>query len=225
MPPMTHPAETEPAPSTRQRLLDVAFELLLEQGYRDTTVQSVARRAGLTIGAIYANFANKHHLLAEAALGALHRVTPAELLDNTEMSASTLGDLLALQMSVPATAQDRLLTEITGASMREMKEDSPILQSLHHLADVTRTWIRSAQRRGELDPDLPTEPLVNHVLALLLGSVTTKSLGLPQPGFEDSRRMFQRVLAALAPGGGVGPAPAGATGPGPAEPRDQGGAT
>lgn len=197
---MTEAGENgQPAPSTRQRLLDVAFDLLLEQGYRDTTVQAVARRAGLTIGAIYANFANKHHLLAEAALRVLHDMTAAEWLESTDVNAKTLGDLLALQMSLPATPQHRLLTEITGASMREMKEDSPILQSLHNLADLVRHWLQAGQRRKVIDPDLPIEPLVNLVISLILGSWTTKSLGLPQPDFETSRELIRRVLASLAP--------------------------
>jgi len=188
-------------PTTRQRLLDVAFELLLEQGYQDTTVQAVARRAGLTIGAIYANFANKHHLMAEAALRALDRVTGMYVLNNDTVNADTLGDILALQMSIPATPQHRLLTEITGVSMREMKDDSPILQNLHNVADVASAWISTAQANGEVDPALKLEPLVNHFVALILGSVTTKSLGLPQPDFESSREMIQRVLDALAPPG------------------------
>jgi AcrR family transcriptional regulator len=197
---MTDPGDNgQPVPSTRQRLLDVAFELLLEQGYQDTTVQAVARRAGLTIGAIYANFANKHHLMAEAALRSLDRVTGVYVLE-TEVSFDTLGDILALQMSIPATPQHRLLTEITGVSMREMKDDSPILQNLHKVADVARYWTAAAQARGDIDPKLPLEPLVNHFVALILGSVTTKSLGLPQPDFEASREMIQRVLEALGPG-------------------------
>jgi len=196
---MTDPGDNgQPVPSTRQRLLDVAFELLLEQGYQDTTVQAVARRAGLTIGAIYANFANKHHLMAEAALRALDRVTGVYVLEK-EVSFDTLRDILALQMSIPATPQHRLLTEITGVSMREMKDDSPILQNLHMVAEVARRWTSAAQERGDIDPELPLEPLVNHFVALILGSVTTKSLGLPQPDFESSQEMIQRVLDALRP--------------------------
>jgi AcrR family transcriptional regulator len=200
---MTDAGESgQPAPSTRQRLLDVAFTLLLEQGYRDTTVQSVARRAGLTIGAIYANFANKHHLLAEAALRALDEMTANEWLETGDLGSKTLGDMLALQMSLPPTPQHRLLTEITGASMREMKEDSPILQNLHNLADLVRHWIQAGQARNEIDPELPIEPLVNHVISLILGSWTTKSLGLPQPDYEASREMIQRVMHALGPPAG-----------------------
>jgi hypothetical protein len=64
---------------------------------------------------------------------------------------------------------------------------------------VARYWLSAAQDRGDIDPDLPLEPMVNHFVALILGSVTTKSLGLPQPDFAASREMIQRVLDALGP--------------------------
>jgi len=55
------------APSdTRQRLLDAATEVFLEKGYEGTRVAEIARRAGLTTGAIYGNFGSKSDLLTEA---------------------------------------------------------------------------------------------------------------------------------------------------------------
>ena len=58
----------EPAPtdSTRQRLLDAATEVFLEKGYDGTRVAEIARRAGLTTGAIYGNFGSKADLLTAA---------------------------------------------------------------------------------------------------------------------------------------------------------------
>ena len=55
--------------TTRQRLLDAATEVFLEKGYEGTRVAEVARRAGLTTGAIYGNFESKADLL-NAALAA-----------------------------------------------------------------------------------------------------------------------------------------------------------
>ena len=49
--------------TTRGRLLDAAAEVFCERGYDGTTVAEVARRAGLTTGAIYANFRDKAELL------------------------------------------------------------------------------------------------------------------------------------------------------------------
>jgi AcrR family transcriptional regulator len=55
-----------PSDSTRQRLLDAATEVFLEKGYEGTRVAEIARRAGLTTGAIYGNFGSKAELLTEA---------------------------------------------------------------------------------------------------------------------------------------------------------------
>lgn len=62
----TRVGESAPADSTRQRLLDAATEVFLENGYDGTRVAEIARRAGLTTGAIYGNFESKAELLTAA---------------------------------------------------------------------------------------------------------------------------------------------------------------
>ena len=52
--------------SSRDRLLAAAVEVFVEQGYEGARVQDIARAAGLTTGAIYANFRGKAELLFEA---------------------------------------------------------------------------------------------------------------------------------------------------------------
>ena len=52
---------------TRSRLLDAAVEVFAEDGYEGARVQEIARRAGLTTGAIYAQFRNKAELLQQAS--------------------------------------------------------------------------------------------------------------------------------------------------------------
>jgi AcrR family transcriptional regulator len=52
---------------TRARLLEAARELIREKGHAHTTLDDVARRAGMTSGAIYGNFRNRDELFV--ALG------------------------------------------------------------------------------------------------------------------------------------------------------------
>lgn len=52
------------AEKTRQSLIDAAEILFLEQGVTRTSLDQVARRAGVTRGALYWHFANKVDLLA-----------------------------------------------------------------------------------------------------------------------------------------------------------------
>ncbi|MEA4906543.1 MAG: TetR/AcrR family transcriptional regulator [Anaerolineaceae bacterium] len=53
---------------TRARVVDAAYQLFLEQGYHATSMRDVARRAGLTVGAIYNHFATKEDLWKEIVL-------------------------------------------------------------------------------------------------------------------------------------------------------------
>jgi AcrR family transcriptional regulator len=47
---------------TRATLLDAARAVVREKGYARTTLAAVARRAGMTTGAIYGNFKNRDEL-------------------------------------------------------------------------------------------------------------------------------------------------------------------
>ena len=47
---------------TRAKLLEAARDEIREKGYAHTTLEAVARRAGMTTGAIYGNFKNRDEL-------------------------------------------------------------------------------------------------------------------------------------------------------------------
>src|SRR5580692_4803528 len=49
---------------TRAKLIQVAAQLSEEKGFDGVTMQEVARRAGMSNGAIYGNFKNREDLLA-----------------------------------------------------------------------------------------------------------------------------------------------------------------
>ena len=52
---------------TRAALLEAARALVRETGYERTTLEAVARRAGMTTGAIYGNFKNRDELFIALA--------------------------------------------------------------------------------------------------------------------------------------------------------------
>ncbi|MCH2162553.1 MAG: TetR family transcriptional regulator [Phycisphaerales bacterium] len=54
------------AVATRQRLIDAAVASLCTHGWAGTTTTVVARRAGVSQGALYKHFGNKHQLIAAA---------------------------------------------------------------------------------------------------------------------------------------------------------------
>src|SRR5438045_7394502 len=91
------------APSTSDRLLEAAGEVFAEQGYDGVRVQDIARRAGLTTGAIYANFRNKAGLLLQAI--------------NSLSSTYLAGALAERQPDAGEVRGARYLTEVTARAI------------------------------------------------------------------------------------------------------------
>jgi AcrR family transcriptional regulator len=107
----------EPSDSTRQRLLDAATEVFLEKGYEATRVAEIARRAGLTTGAIYGNFHSKADLLTAAL---------ASVVDGA--LAASAADLAALMEALPdgyKTSEDEV-----RAALELMTVGSVVLRGL-----------------------------------------------------------------------------------------------
>src|SRR4029077_16171151 len=50
---------------TKDRMLEAALALFMEQGYDDTTIRQVAAAAGVAVQTVYFTFGNKSRLLAE----------------------------------------------------------------------------------------------------------------------------------------------------------------
>src|SRR5579863_703397 len=69
--------------STRERILDIALELFLEQGYDKTSLREIAERMGFTKAALYYHFSSKTDMLM-----ALHQ----RLHEVTERTLDELGD-------------------------------------------------------------------------------------------------------------------------------------
>lgn len=77
--------------STRDRLVAATLAELDDKGYSAIRVDDIARRAGLTTGAIYASFPSKHDLLL-AALRSRHRGAVAAALRSGHASPDALLD-------------------------------------------------------------------------------------------------------------------------------------
>src|SRR5215211_4801862 len=116
--------------STHDRLLEAAYEQLLEVGYEGATIESVARRASLTIGAIYRNFTNKPELLVLAVLrrptALPHAVAAPEMADRVGQDEpegrarlDELALFLAEHLSAAPHPDHRLLTEVAGATVQQ----------------------------------------------------------------------------------------------------------
>ena len=200
--------KTGTRPSTRARLLVAAYELLVKEGYQAATLQGVARRAQLSTGAIYSHFVNKQELMSAAVLDHWTHIQEeaTAIRDGTgDWPDHPLVRRMARHLAAPAEPIHQLLTEVTGAVMRDQGDAaSPLFGSVQLLTWGIRASIDQAKKDGAIDPTLATEALTTVLLNLYLGTITSKAWGMEQPDLEE----VSRVLTALA--GGLGP-PSGRT--------------
>ena len=90
---------------TREALLRAARELIRERGHERTTLEQVARRAGMTTGAIYGNFKNRAELFIALGQRYWAPVVPVVAPDATlaeAMRALATATLAAVEERTPA---------------------------------------------------------------------------------------------------------------------------
>src|SRR3954451_13281911 len=158
---------------TRAALLEAARALIRERGYERTTLEKVAKRAGMTTGAIYGNFKNRDELfiaLGQAYWPPIAPRIPAGATFAEAMHAIAEATLAAVDQRTPAA-----VGRLTGLAYA-LK--NPELRS--RVAAVTKSsyefgaeWLRTFDP-GQLP--MPPEDLVRVIHALIEGLVMQRIL-------------------------------------------------
>lgn len=193
-------AAAKPA-STRDRLLKAAAEVFREEGYERTRVSEVARRAGLTTGAIYANFRGKSELLREAVTAGSEDVL-VQLAAELRAGASyrDLLGILAHRVARASDGPDRtLLLEAFAAARRDPEVAEDLRRMVARGGRRLARTVEQARAAAEIAADVDVEALVRFCQAVAFGYYLLDGLGLPAPASEDWDALVEMVLDGLAP--------------------------
>lgn len=204
----TDPALVSDAPGDddplRERLLAAATEVFAEKGYAGAGVAEIARRAGVTTGAIYSRYSGKAELLAEAIEAATS--TEFDSLFSDHRFEGRMEDILRI-------AGSHLVQRNTNPSAAELHAPGMLLESFaaaRHEPDVLGLLqARMADRRarlaeivdaakatGGIDEEVDTEALVTFCHAVGLGFLLLEVLDHPMPERTAWERLIARLLAA-----------------------------
>lgn len=141
--------QAERRESTRAKLLDAAMACLVTSGYRELTTTAVAKRAGVSQGALFKHFATKQQLLAAtvehlfavlraeydarfAAFAAVQEPTVAAALELLTESMSDPRYLAALELLTAARTDPELQASLGpvvsahGEHLRQLAHQLPI---------------------------------------------------------------------------------------------------
>lgn len=179
---------------TRARLLEAARELIREKGYERTTLQDVARRAGMTSGAIYGNFRNRDDLFM-----ALAGVYWAPIKPVIRRGTSFADKMRALADATIAAIPDRraaAVGRLTGMAYALTHEElrAQVREATAKSFGAGAAWLSAVADDGGLP--MPAEMLVCVIHAMTEGLLFQRFL-TPELVPDE---VFHAAFAALAGG-------------------------
>jgi AcrR family transcriptional regulator len=182
--------------STRDRLLAAAVEVFVDQGYDGARLQDIARAAGLTTGAVYANFRGKDELLF-AAIGARAGVEVDGLLaEALDLQPRALLELLGDQL-VQLRRQPPLLIDAVAAARRDDELAAGLRERLHVRERVLVDVVDKAKLDGAIDPVLDSEVFARFGLTLAMGALVLRTLKVDPPAAGEWHQLISRLLDAV----------------------------
>ena len=187
--------------ATRDRLLDAAVAVFSEKGYEGARVSDIARRAGLTTGAIYARFENKADLLREAiersSEQGLGRLFPPDVVAAGPAALLTEMGRHLIDSDTPDWVEG-VLVEALGAARRDPLVAENLREVLGLQNQILAGLIGQGKEQGVFDPAVDTAAAVQFCTALSLGMLLLGSLGMAPPERAGWEELIGRLVASVA---------------------------
>ena len=182
------------------RLLAAAADLFAEKGYEQAGVAEIARRAGVTTGAIYSRYTGKADLLQDAVKN--HAPTEITRLLRAEDNDQSPKDILA-DMGEHLLDDLHESTGIFIEALVAARRDPDLAIVLHQLAtqegEQVKKILEAAKTSGSIDQDLDNLALVRLAHAIGYGMNVTRLLGLELPTNDSWTDVINRVINSFAP--------------------------
>src|SRR5881296_76060 len=211
------PRAERPEPS-RKQLMAAAIDCFARLGYQGTSIDRIARDAGVTKGAVYYHFRDKEELLFEAVkdrVGGFEKQILADAVPE-EDALTTLRRVIDACFFHATVSNHRrfiitLMVEALDTNPALSVEFRNILRRMRvFLADV----LRRGQQRGVLRGDVSAEAAAAVVAGGIMGAEIQH---YQDPEQVDLRAILdtlvEQMAAWLAPRGGARKAAGGGTGP------------
>jgi AcrR family transcriptional regulator len=162
----------EQAEITRQKLVDAALILVEKKGYERMTVDDICEKAGVTKGAFYGHFKNKHQVIVEEFLRAdthYKEVFPEIMKEPTYVDKAIAFSRYALQFI--ADQGITLIKVAYSTTIRPGAKQSPIGSRERALYQIAEYLIREAQAAGEARTDIEAAEMAEVLIRGVRGIV------------------------------------------------------
>ena len=179
--------ETRPAPrpslreqqkrQTRATILDAAAELIGEQGFRETTIDDIARAAGASRATLYSYFPSKDLIVREIVI---------ELWNEAEALYQVFGDLEEWTRASIRGWVERLVEAWEASAVRLRVQNSGLVRYDDFYVDYHRRFVAALTANAELWSRFDADDVPRRALVLIGGVATFMNTWLVR-GWETDR--------------------------------------
>jgi len=181
--------------STKERLMAAAIDVVGDVGVNQARASEIARRAGLTTGAIYSNYRTKEELIAAAML-VRHEQLFQEALGTGGPGIPLSSTLIRILTSNEDSA-NRVLLEVAAAASRDPDLGERFRMHLQRRVEAISELVDAEKRSGRISQEIDTASL-SYLLNLIgLGNVFAQALQTPRPDGDAIESTLSRLGAAI----------------------------
>ena len=179
----------------KSRILEAANKVFAERGYHEATMDDIAKRLGVSKGAIYLYFSSKEDLfeaMCKTAPQAFKEILFSSFGNevNPIQSATEFFDkMLKMSASNPG-----LSFEILSEASRNPSLKRILKQNHQEYEEVLTNFLAEGRKRRIVGDNLDLRPLANSLIALWNGLETLLVSGL---SIEEARRAWLEALKAI----------------------------
>lgn len=192
---------------TTVRLLDAAAAEFIELGYDGARISSIARRAGLTPGAVYARWQNKGEMMAATLDHIFEKILPGPIQGdpgNPSSQDMPAGEALLGRAAELMRGEERprVMVQVFASTRNNADLRTRLQAFLNQEASQLSRQIESGKGNGSCDPEISTPALTFLLQSIGIGVELMLESGVDHrhtPTPEQWNRLQERFAAAIAP--------------------------
>lgn len=171
------------SPETREKILKAAYEMLIEVGFMDLTIEGVAARAGVGKPTIYRRWECKASLAMDAFLEA---VTPEITFPDTGSATEDFREQMQKVVKIMNSSRGEVLANVIGCGQANNDLITAFRKNwlLPRREDAKRIFIKGVAR-GELRDDIDVEVAIDALYSPLFYRLLLKHAPLTESKVDE----------------------------------------
>lgn len=181
-------------------LLRAAIDEFAAKGLDKAGVAAIARRAGVTTGAIYSRWTGKQEMILDAVDEVMSQHLDQLLTSRSDPSAPEILAALGADLVDPTDdPADAVVMEAFAAARRDPEFGEMLRRRLSDQEGRLALVIEEGKVAGVIDPVLSTESIVALCLSMGLGFTMFRAVDRPLPAADEWNTVIARLIAAALP--------------------------